>query len=514
MSYDILNHVVEHKIILFRPFFAATDNHVNRDFHSHNCVEMSYVLSGTADHFITLPDGTQSQQKLCAGNYMILDPNARHAYKNGSRDFEVMNLLMKMSMLEQSVTENRSLSSTKAFSVTRSEWNVLDEANDIELKFFIKEPRALGKSRYVLLWLDLKGDRNPIDFRRARVGLVADHDLARPYLPAPRDEGSRFYYFGENESQWVPMEYGTDGCFGTQSVGSVKGLRGWFAFPIEDLQREEDGQPLNAESMITGFYFYYAMDDAAMVGNNLYIDTISFVEDFRSINLGQSNLPSVIDFGKATIKVSVTGRNGRMDPELHVEQIKIAFAENQDFYTLIQKLYPRYKYSKIKSTPVNRVYFDKDGSVKSLFQICYESSRMNMHEWHKMVHHALSLIILVSLQSFDKYIRAKKDTIIDVVKKHVDAHFMENITLTEICARHFYSVPYVSHKFKEVLNCSFEQYLRQLRIKHACELLLRTVLSVGEIAEQCGYTSVRSFRKAFHCVVGQSPVEFRCQYNQ
>ncbi|MBQ9132304.1 MAG: helix-turn-helix transcriptional regulator [Clostridia bacterium] len=522
MSYTILNHVIEQKIILFPSFFASMDSHAERSFHSHNCIEMSYVMEGTADHYIILPDGTTHQQKLCAGNYIILDPNAQHAYKNGSPDFQIMNLLSKMSMLEHSVTENRSINSTKAFSVTRSHWHEDKRANDIELRFALNNPQPLGDNRYILLWLDLKGDKTPIDFSKAQLGLITDHDLLHPWVPIRADSKQPFYFFGENESRWVTLYHGKDGYFGTDSGSSVKGLRGWFAFPIQSMKRADAPEPtedeeipeneLTEKSTVTGVYFYCAMNDPAMAGSNLYLDTISLIKDYRTAELGSPSIPPIIDFGKMTIGVNVTAKDGRTDPELHTEQICVSISENKDFYTLIKELYPQYKYSKIQSTPVNRVYFDKDGNVRSLFQVCYDASRKNMHEWHKMVYHALSLIILISLQSFDKYLRSKKDTIIDVVKKHVDAHFAENVTLTEICAKYFYSLPYVSHKFKEVLNCSFEQYVRQLRIRHACELLLKSHLSVDEIAEGCGYTSVRSFRKAFHCVVGCSPLEFKAKY--
>jgi two-component system response regulator YesN len=146
--------------------------------------------------------------------------------------------------------------------------------------------------------------------------------------------------------------------------------------------------------------------------------------------------------------------------------------------------------------------------------MCHDSSRQNWHEWHKMVEYGLSLIIILSLQSFDKWIRPKKENIIDIVKKYISEHYGENVTLSEICEKYFYSVSYVSHKFKSSEGISFEQYLRQFRIKCAGEMLLSTALSVSEIAEACGYTSVRSFRKAFISITGDTPLAFRKKYNK
>jgi len=151
--FAIMSYFNDQKIILTRPFFAAAIQHNDRNFHSHNCIEMSYVMEGTANHVLIRPDGKTEQQKICKGNYIILDSHSKHAYKNGSPDFTVMNLLFKMSFLGQDSSDNKSINSSKVFSVTRSEWHDDPMANDIELKFGLNEPKTLEKKKYLRLWL-------------------------------------------------------------------------------------------------------------------------------------------------------------------------------------------------------------------------------------------------------------------------------------------------------------------------------------------------------------------------
>ena len=127
----------------------------------------------------------------------------------------------------------------------------------------------------------------------------------------------------------------------------------------------------------------------------------------------------------------------------------------------------------------------------------------------RIVKNSLSLIVMLSLQSMLDLNDEKKENIIDTVKDYINVHYAENITLTEICEKYFYNVSYVSRKFKEVNNCSFEQYLRSVRIERACEMLVSTSKSVFEIAESCGYSSTRSFRKAFSFITGKTPTKFR-----
>lgn len=282
-------------VLLTRPFFAQRDRQADRDLHAHGCMELSYVLSGTADHILQVGDSDVVRQKLTLGNYLLLDTAARHAYKNCSADFAVMNLL---------------------------------------------------------------------------------------FHPAFLREG------------------------------------------------------------------------------------------------------------------------------------KEADAAKEDLNRLLLALFPQFPFDRLAENPVNRLYFDCDDSVQALVHLCHNASRRHYPAWECAVRHALSLILLQSLYSLDQGTSPRKTNIIDAVKAYVEEHYAEKLTLTEICAKHFYSVPYVSSRFKDLCGCSFEQFLRQVRVRHAGELLLSTTLSVGEIAEACGYTSSRAFRNAFSHVAGMAPLQFKRQYQK
>ena len=503
----------DQKIILMPQFFAQIDHQKDRTLHSHNCIEMSYIASGTANHILVRSDGKTEQQKISKGNYVILDSTAHHAYRNASDDFKVLNVLFKIPFLWKDAADSRGMNASKSLAVTRSEYNDDERANGIELKFGLNKPKALKNKKYVRLWLDLKGENKNIDFSKANIGLIANNDYGGIYTSEGQSCRTTFYYLREGETKWVKMNHGKGG-FGTLAGASVKGFKGWFAFPIDEMIHKDTGNTLSAEDVITGVYFYYTMSDREMAGNYVYINDISLVEDYRDTSKELNDKDDIISFDESVLRLSVTGKDGDTTPEAKVEQIKVSIFDDSNFYEIIKEMFPHFDYKKIDTTPVNQVYFDKNGNIFPLFMICHDSSRKNMHDWWRTVRHALSLIIILSLYSYDEYIRPKKESIIDIIKNCVEKRYAEPITLTEICSKHFYSVAYVSHKFKSEMNCSFEQYLRQVRINHAGELLLSSSLSVNEIAEKCGYSSVRSFRKAFNVVYGVSPLEFKKKYNK
>ncbi len=64
------------------------------------------------------------------------------------------------------------------------------------------------------------------------------------------------------------------------------------------------------------------------------------------------------------------------------------------------------------------------------------------------------------------------------------------------------------NEFKDCFGISFSAYLEQMRMQHACDFL-KQGMSVKDTAEQVGYSSDYSFRRAFKRVVGIPPSDFR-----
>ena len=82
-------------------------------------------------------------------------------------------------------------------------------------------------------------------------------------------------------------------------------------------------------------------------------------------------------------------------------------------------------------------------------------------------------------------------------------------TVQELAQGTFLSV---SHFFAVTKLCFGEsplEYVRRLRMEHGVHLLLRTDLSLEQIAEECGYSNAFAFSKAFRKYSGESPGKFR-----
>lgn len=89
--------------------------------------------------------------------------------------------------------------------------------------------------------------------------------------------------------------------------------------------------------------------------------------------------------------------------------------------------------------------------------------------------------------------------------------FDPQIDLAFILSKSGYSEDYVRSCFKKITGKTPNEFLTDIRIKHACFLIdiYKNALSLSEIAERCGYLDYVYFSKKFKSVMGMSPREYR-----
>ncbi|MBQ9784371.1 MAG: helix-turn-helix transcriptional regulator [Clostridia bacterium] len=92
---------------------------------------------------------------------------------------------------------------------------------------------------------------------------------------------------------------------------------------------------------------------------------------------------------------------------------------------------------------------------------------------------------------------------------YMNEHLSEKMDVDELAARAYLSHTGLIWKFKRQLGTTPLQFLIDLRMRHAEELLLTGSLSVGEIAERCGYPNAYYFTNAFRRHAGKSPTAYR-----
>lgn len=89
----------------------------------------------------------------------------------------------------------------------------------------------------------------------------------------------------------------------------------------------------------------------------------------------------------------------------------------------------------------------------------------------------------------------------------------ENITLEEIAERANMTKNAFCRYFKKRTNKTFFQFLIEIRIENACKLMLKQPeLSIGTIAEQCGFNNIANFNRKFKTYKHCTPTQYRAQF--
>ena len=101
------------------------------------------------------------------------------------------------------------------------------------------------------------------------------------------------------------------------------------------------------------------------------------------------------------------------------------------------------------------------------------------------------------------------ERMIDNVISDIRNHYTEDIQLTTLATKYSVSIARLSTEIKKKLGMTFSDYVTQLRIQRAKELLADESMSVGEIAEIVGYNDYFYFIKVFKKVQGISPSKYR-----
>jgi two-component system response regulator YesN len=95
--------------------------------------------------------------------------------------------------------------------------------------------------------------------------------------------------------------------------------------------------------------------------------------------------------------------------------------------------------------------------------------------------------------------------------EYLHEHYHEQVTLNEVAEHTFVSTYYISRMFKREMGKNFVDYLNELRIEKAKELLKDVQYKTYEVAEKVGIPDAHYFSRLFKKYVGLTPTEFRDQ---
>ena len=104
---------------------------------------------------------------------------------------------------------------------------------------------------------------------------------------------------------------------------------------------------------------------------------------------------------------------------------------------------------------------------------------------------------------------ASSSGIIRKVLDMTEEYFSDpDLSITTIAGALSYNPKYLSHTFRQAMNMTYSEYLRDVRIKYAITLFNNGLDSVKNVAFLSGYSDPLYFSNVFKKIVGCSPKEY------
>lgn len=123
--------------------------------------------------------------------------------------------------------------------------------------------------------------------------------------------------------------------------------------------------------------------------------------------------------------------------------------------------------------------------------------------------HVVSMLITEILCSLSIKRESEQSEPVKRAKTYINTHYSEPISLQDIAQHASLSKYYFSRQFQSEVGLTPWEYLVQIRLRHAMQLLSDSHQSIEAIAFACGYTSSSHFCRAFKKETGFSPAFFR-----
>ncbi|OWA33366.1 DNA-binding response regulator [Saccharibacillus sp. O16] len=113
-------------------------------------------------------------------------------------------------------------------------------------------------------------------------------------------------------------------------------------------------------------------------------------------------------------------------------------------------------------------------------------------------------------QVYDHYASGGEQAV-EVALQYIKARYGAELSLEKVASIVYLNPAYFSQLFKQKTGQGFKDYITQIRLDRAMEMLGESELKVGDIAERVGYPDVRHFSQVFRKRIGCTPSEYREQ---
>lgn len=151
--------------------------------------------------------------------------------------------------------------------------------------------------------------------------------------------------------------------------------------------------------------------------------------------------------------------------------------------------------------------------IIEIIEIVMKEYECKQDGWQLMIKSQLLSLLTLLFRHYKSDIPNKK-TRNNLLKlkdafEYIDHNFDKEISLTHTAQMLHFTPQYFSKFFSETTGVPFKQYITNIRINHAKQLLRNTDLKIIDVAAMCGFNNIGNFYTIFKNNTGTTPTEIR-----
>jgi two-component system response regulator YesN len=198
----------------------------------------------------------------------------------------------------------------------------------------------------------------------------------------------------------------------------------------------------------------------------------------------------------------------RMFHQDGLEMVETLVKEDVASKFIILSGYADFEYARKAMKLGIRFYLNKPIEEEEL-QTCVSTIISEIEKERKTNGNSRNDTVEMANRAADDSYMPRKNDVIEEIKQYIMDNFDKKISLADL-SNHFYmNLYYLSQLFKEKTGQTYLEYLTQLRIERARQLLERGDFKVYEICQMVGYSDTTHFSRLFEKMVGCKPSEYR-----
>ncbi len=151
--------------------------------------------------------------------------------------------------------------------------------------------------------------------------------------------------------------------------------------------------------------------------------------------------------------------------------------------------------------------FEKKNELFNILSLYNSLCDYNNYDARKNIANTIFLLFEKKSNPLDAVSSQKQHA--DNIKRFIDENYHKKITVKSIADKFFLSKDYIRNLFVKFYGVSPKQYVQNVRMGHAKDLLTKTDTTITLIANSVGYDDSLLFSKMFKKYYGISPKEYR-----